>query len=37
VAGAFVGGLAREDRDAVERSLDIIQARAGTPKKPDGS
>ena len=37
VAGAFVGGLAREDRNAVEQNLNIIQARAGTPKKPDGA
>ena len=37
VAGAFVAGLAREDREAVEASRDVIQSRAGTPKKPDPS
>ena len=35
VAAAFVAGLAREDREAVESSLDVIQSRAGTPKKPE--
>ena len=34
VAAAFVGGMARDDRDAVERNLSLIQARAGTPKPP---
>jgi hypothetical protein len=37
VAAAFVGGLARDDRDAVERNLGIIQSRAGKPKKPEGA
>ena len=37
VAAAFVGGLARDDRDVVERNLGIIQSRAGKPKKPEGA
>ena len=37
VAAAFVGGLARDDRDVVERNLGIIQSHAGKPKKPEGT
>ncbi len=35
VSAAFVGGLAREDREAVESSLSVIQSKAGKPKKPE--
>jgi hypothetical protein len=34
LASGFVGGMARDDREAVERHLDLIQSRAGTPKPP---
>jgi hypothetical protein len=34
VTGALIEGLAREDRDQVERNLQIIQSQAGTPLKP---
>jgi hypothetical protein len=34
VTRAFIEGLAREDRDQVERALGVIQSQAGTPKKP---
>ena len=34
VTAAFIEGLAREDREQVERTLGVIQAQAGTPKKP---
>ena len=34
VTAAFIQGLARDDRDAVERNLSVIQSQAGTPKKP---
>jgi hypothetical protein len=33
VTNAFVQSLARDDRDAVEASLALIQSQAGTPKK----
>ena len=33
VTTAFIQGLARDDRDAVERNLAVIQSHAGTPKK----
>lgn len=32
VAAGFIRGMAREDREAVERHLDVIQSRAGAPK-----
>jgi len=32
VAAGFIRGMAREDRETVERHLDVIQSRAGTPK-----
>ena len=35
VTAAFIQGLARDDRDAVERNLSVIQSHAGTPKKKD--
>jgi hypothetical protein len=35
LASAFQGGLQRGDREVIERSLDVIQSRAGTPRKPD--
>jgi hypothetical protein len=35
VSAAFVAGLAREDREAVESSLSVIQSKAGKPKKPE--
>lgn len=34
VAAGFIRGMAREDREQVERHLDVIQSRAGTPKAP---
>jgi hypothetical protein len=37
VAAGFVGGMARDDREAVERHLGLIQSRAGTPKAPQKS
>jgi hypothetical protein len=33
VTAALIGGLARDDREQVERSLQVIQSNAGTPKK----
>ena len=36
VTAAFIQGLARDDRDAVERHLAVIQSHAGTPKNKDG-
>lgn len=35
VTAAFIQGLARHDRDEVERNLAVIQSQAGTPKKKD--
>lgn len=35
VTAAFIQGLARDDRDAVERNLAVIQSHAGTPKKKE--
>lgn len=35
VAAGFIRGMAREDREQVERHLDVIQSRAGTPKAPE--
>lgn len=35
VTAAFIQGLARDDRDAVERNLSVIQSQAGTPKKKE--
>ena len=35
VTAAFIQGLARDDRDAVERNLLVIQSQAGTPKKKE--
>jgi hypothetical protein len=37
VTGALIEGLARDDREKVEHNLAIIQANAGTPKKPERS
>jgi hypothetical protein len=37
VAAGFVNGMARDDREAVERHLGLIQSRAGTPKTPQKS
>jgi hypothetical protein len=37
VTAAFIQGLARDDREQVERSLAVIQANAGTPKKDQRS
>jgi len=37
LASGFVAGMARDDREAVERHLDLIQSRAGTPKPPQGT
>ena len=34
VAAGFIHGMARDDREAVERHLALIQSRAGTPKTP---
>jgi hypothetical protein len=34
LAGTFIQSMTRGDHDAMETSLDSIQARAGTPKKP---
>ena len=34
LAAGFVSGMARDDREAVERHLGLIQSRAGTPKSP---
>jgi len=34
VAAGFIGGMARDDREAVERHLGLIQSRAGTAKTP---
>ncbi|MEE8312213.1 MAG: hypothetical protein V3R77_08145 [Candidatus Binatia bacterium] len=33
VTSAFIGGMARDDREAVERNLKAIESRAGTPRK----
>jgi len=33
VTAAFIGGMARDDQDAVERNLSAIESRAGTPRK----
>jgi hypothetical protein len=33
LAGSFIQGMARGDRDAMETTLDSIQERTGTPKK----
>lgn len=33
VTAAFIGGMARDDRDTVERTLEAIESRAGTPRK----
>jgi len=33
VTAAFIGGLARDDRDTVERNLAKIESQAGTPRK----
>lgn len=35
VTAAFVEGLARSDREAVEANLARMQSQAGTPKKPE--
>jgi hypothetical protein len=37
VAAGFVSGMARDDREAVERHLGLIQSRAGTPITPQKS
>ena len=34
VTGALIEGLARDDREQVERNLGIIQSQAGTPLEP---
>lgn len=34
VTAELIKGLAAEDKEAVEQNLAIIQAQAGTPKKP---
>lgn len=36
VTAAFIQGLAREDREQVERTLAVIQSQAGTPKTKSG-
>jgi hypothetical protein len=36
VTAAFIQGLARSDREAVETNLARMQSQAGTPKKPEG-
>jgi hypothetical protein len=33
VTSAFIGGMACDDREAVERNLKAIESRAGTPRK----
>ena len=33
VTAALIEGMARDDRDAIERNLGVIQSKAGTPKK----
>ena len=35
VTAAFIQGLARDDRDEVERNLGVIQSQAGTPRTKD--
>jgi hypothetical protein len=34
VTAAFLSGLASDDRDVVEKNLQVIQSKAGKPKKP---
>jgi hypothetical protein len=37
VTAALIEGLARDDREQVERNLAVIQSNAGTPKKSERS
>lgn len=37
LTGELMKGLAGNDREAVERSLELIGSRAGTPKKPEST
>jgi hypothetical protein len=36
IAAGFIQGMARDDRDTVERHLGLIQSKAGKPKGPQG-
>ncbi len=37
LSGELIKGLAGDDREAVERNLELIASQAGTPKKSDPS